>query len=110
MNCASLPPNLIESKLFGHEKAAFTGAHSKRPGRFEVAHGTTLFREYIMDVLEQIHRKVSQRPKQRGLNLRPRPQHPARAHAQAQYPQTLNFYSNLNPLLSFKRPTLIYLL
>ena len=47
MNCAVLPASLIESELFGHEKGAFTGAHSKRIGRFEIANGTTLFLDEI---------------------------------------------------------------
>ncbi|MBU0991915.1 MAG: sigma 54-interacting transcriptional regulator [Proteobacteria bacterium] len=47
VNCASLPANLIESELFGHEKGAFTGAHSRRKGRFELAHGATLFLDEI---------------------------------------------------------------
>jgi len=47
MNCATLPSNLIESELFGHEKGAFTGAHSRRLGRFEVANGATLFLDEI---------------------------------------------------------------
>ncbi|MFZ1985354.1 MAG: sigma 54-interacting transcriptional regulator, partial [Desulfatitalea sp.] len=43
VNCATLPANLIESELFGHEKGSFTGAHSRHLGRFEVANGATLF-------------------------------------------------------------------
>jgi len=47
VNCATLPSNLIESELFGHEKGAFTGAHSRHLGRFEVADGTTIFLDEI---------------------------------------------------------------
>lgn len=47
VNCASLSANLIESELFGHEKGAFTGAHSRRKGRFETADGATLFLDEI---------------------------------------------------------------
>jgi chemotaxis protein methyltransferase CheR len=47
VDCATLPSNLIESELFGHEKGAFTGAHSRQLGRFEVADGTTLFLDEI---------------------------------------------------------------
>jgi len=47
VDCASLPQNLIESELFGHEKGAFTGAVEKRVGRFELANGATLFLDEI---------------------------------------------------------------
>jgi transcriptional regulator with PAS, ATPase and Fis domain len=43
VNCATLPSNLIESELFGHEKGAFTGSHARHLGRFEVADGTAPF-------------------------------------------------------------------
>ena len=47
LNCAALPSNLVESELFGHEKGAYTGAQSKRIGRFELAHGSSLFLDEI---------------------------------------------------------------
>lgn len=47
VNCASLPENLIESELFGHEKGAFTGAIARKPGRFELANRGTLFLDEI---------------------------------------------------------------
>ena len=47
VNLAALPPTLIESELFGHEKGAFTGAVSRKLGRFELAHGGTLFLDEI---------------------------------------------------------------
>ena len=47
VNCSALPPNLIESELFGHERGAFTDAHAAKPGLFEVADGGALFLDEI---------------------------------------------------------------
>ncbi|MEE4356184.1 MAG: sigma 54-interacting transcriptional regulator [Desulfococcaceae bacterium] len=60
MNCAALPSNLIESELFGHEKGAFTSAHSKRLGRFEVASGSTLFLDEIGELPLELQPKLLQ--------------------------------------------------
>jgi two-component system, NtrC family, nitrogen regulation response regulator NtrX len=50
VNCAAIPPELIESELFGHEKGSFTGASARYLGKFEQAHGGTLFLDEIGDM------------------------------------------------------------
>lgn len=50
VSCAALPETLLEAELFGHEKGAFTGADSAKPGRFELAHNGTLFLDEIGDI------------------------------------------------------------
>ncbi len=50
VNCAALPETLFESELFGHERGAFTGAHARRKGRFELAQGGTLFLDEIAEL------------------------------------------------------------
>ena len=58
VNCATLPANLIESELFGHEKGAFTGSISKHLGRFEVANGATLFLDEIGELPLELQAKL----------------------------------------------------
>ncbi len=58
VNCAALAPSIIESELFGHEKGAFTGAVTRRLGRFEAAKGTTLFLDEIGDLPFELQPKL----------------------------------------------------
>ena len=58
VNCAALPPTLIESELFGHERGAFTNAVSMRQGRFELADGGTIFLDEIGDLPPEIQAKL----------------------------------------------------
>ncbi len=58
VNCAAIPPELIESELFGHEKGAFTGAVSRKKGLFELASGGTIFLDEIGDMSPSAQAKV----------------------------------------------------
>jgi transcriptional regulator with GAF, ATPase, and Fis domain len=58
LNCAALPPNLMESELFGHEKGAFTGATERRIGKFEQANGGTLFLDEIGELPLELQAKL----------------------------------------------------
>src|SRR5207245_2614986 len=58
VNCAAIPPELIESELFGHEKGAFTGATARKRGLFELADGGTIFLDEIGDMSLSAQAKV----------------------------------------------------
>jgi Nif-specific regulatory protein len=58
VNCAALPESVIESELFGHEKGAFTGAVATRKGRFELAHGGTIFLDEIGEISPSFQAKL----------------------------------------------------
>ena len=58
VNCAALPPTLIESELFGHEKGAFTSATTRKLGRFELAHGGTIFLDEVGELPIDVQMKL----------------------------------------------------
>ena len=58
LNCAALPPTLIESELFGRERGAYTGALAKQMGRFELADGSTIFLDEIGELPLELQAKL----------------------------------------------------
>jgi two-component system response regulator HydG len=58
LNCAALPPQLLESEIFGHERGAFTDAKSSKPGLLEVAHGGTLFLDEVDRLAPELQSKL----------------------------------------------------
>jgi DNA-binding NtrC family response regulator len=77
VNVAAIPDTLVESELFGHERGAFTGAHARRLGRFELAHGGTIFLDEIgslrLDLQTKLLRALQEREVERLGGSRPVP-------------------------------------
>jgi len=60
VNCPGIPESILESELFGYERGAFTGAHTAKPGRFELANGGTIFLDEITETAQSIQGKLLQ--------------------------------------------------
>ncbi|MBI1962160.1 MAG: sigma-54-dependent Fis family transcriptional regulator [Candidatus Rokubacteria bacterium] len=77
INVAAIPDTLVESELFGHEKGAFTGAHARKLGKFELAHGGTVFLDEIgclrLDLQAKLLRALQEREIERVGGVRPVP-------------------------------------
>ena len=67
VNCAAIPENLLESELFGHEKGAFTGAVTRKVGRFELAVGGTLFLDELADMSLALQAKILRAVQEREI-------------------------------------------
>ncbi|MGI9491100.1 MAG: sigma-54 interaction domain-containing protein [Geminicoccaceae bacterium] len=68
VNCAAIPDNLLESELFGHEKGAFTGANSRRIGKFEEANGGTLLLDEISEMDPRLQAKLLRAIQEREID------------------------------------------
>jgi two-component system response regulator AtoC len=77
VNLAAIPDTLLESELFGHEKGAFTGAHARKPGKFELAHGGSLFLDEVgtlrLELQAKLLRALQEREVERLGATRPTP-------------------------------------
>jgi DNA-binding NtrC family response regulator len=67
INCAALPPQLLESELFGHERGAFTDARTAKPGLFEVAEGGTLFLDEVHQLAPYVQSKLLRALEQKSV-------------------------------------------